>query len=804
MDHPFEKLGAFYLGRACDPEARRLAPDPVLYDAKDLTTHAVIIGMTGSGKTGLGIGLIEEALIDGIPVIAIDPKGDLPNLLLQFPELKASDFLPWVNPGDAARQGMTPEAFAASEAETWRKGLAEWGQGPERIARLGAAAEWAIYTPGSTAGRPVSVLRSFVPPPAAVMEDADLLRERIQSTVTGLLGLLGLDADPMASREHILMAGIFETAWTEGRALDLAELIRVVQDPPFERVGVMPLEMFFPEKDRFALAMRLNNLLASPGFEAWMDGPPLEIGRLLHTDQGRPRASIFTLSHLPDAQRMFFVTFLLNQVLGWLRTQPGTASLRALLYMDEIFGYFPPVGNPPAKGPLLTLLKQARAFGLGVVLSTQNPVDLDYKGLANTGSWFIGRLQTERDKERVLAGLEGAAAGAGFDRGRMEAVLASLGKRVFLLHNVHETRPVIFQTRWTLSYLSGPMTRDQIRRLPRTKPESEPPAMGEASPSAVERRPAPLSSPPPAPPGVDVFYLAASGAGQGLHYAPGLIGRMEIHYRDARHGVDRVESITLAAAFQEGPVPFDWDHAVPVDPDFLAAEPIGRAAYAELPAPAQKAVAYARWRKELVRWVSSNRPLSLFRAAAYKLTSQAGEAEGSFRARVAQAAREARDIEVERLRRKYADRFAALQDRLITAEHAVAREEDQVRDQGAKTAISFGGALLGALLGRKVVSAGSASRIGSAIKSASRIRKEKMDVERARERADAVREKLAVLERQFQEEIEGIELRMAPEAAAVETVAIRPRSTEVGIDLFGLVWMPFHRSADGRRSPDWN
>ncbi|WP_373500251.1 ATP-binding protein [Desulfococcus sp.] len=803
MTQNYEKLGAFYLGRAYNPETRSLQPDPVLYDARDLTTHAVIIGMTGSGKTGLGIGLIEEALIDSIPVIAIDPKGDLPNLLLQFPDLKAADFLPWVNPGDAAREGMTPEQYAACEAEAWRTGLGEWGQGPERIARLASAAELAVYTPGSTAGRPVSVLRNFAPPPPGLMEDADLLRERIQSTVTGLLGLLGLDADPMAGREHILIANIFETAWAEGRTLDLAGLIRAVQAPPFERVGVMPMEMFFPEKDRFALAIRLNNLLASPGFEAWMDGPPLEIDRFLYTDRGRPRASIFTISHLSDAQRMFFVTFLLNQVLGWLRTQPGTASLRAVLYMDEIFGYFPPVGNPPAKGPLLTLLKQARAYGLGIVLSTQNPVDLDYKGLANTGSWFIGRLQTERDKARVLSGLEGAAAGAGFDRGRMEEVLAGLGKRVFLLHNIHDTRPVIFQTRWTLSYLSGPMTRDQIRRLNQGAPKTAP----EASDMSVLRPHVPpptAATPPVSPPGIDVFFLAASGAGTGLYYAPALIGRMDVHYSHARHGVEVTRSMTLAAGFQEGPVPFDWDSAASVDAAFLTAEPVGRAEYAELPAPAQKAAAYAKWRKELVQWVCRNRPVTLYQAADFKLTSRPGESEGAFRARLAQAAREARDLAVERLRRKYADRFAALRDRLMLAEQAVAREEDQVRAQGAQTAISFGGAILGALLGRKVVSEGAASRMGTAMKSASRIGKERMDVARARERADAVREKLAELDRQLQDDIDAIEMRTAPEAAALEAIGVRPKSTDVAMDLFGLVWMPFHRSADGRLSPDWN
>ena len=411
----YEKLGVFYLGKAFDMNSGKLGEELVLYDSKDLTTHAVIIGMTGSGKTGLALGLLEEALIDNIPVIAIDPKGDLPNLLLTFPNLAAEDFLPWVDEQEAVAAGLTRPQFAAKQAEIWRKGLADWGQGPERIARLRAAAELAVYTPGSRSGLPVNALGSFAPPPAAVMEDRDLVRERVQSTTTSLLALAGIEADPISSREHILVANLFNAAWSQGKGLDLPSLVRAIQEPPFARVGVMDLDSFYPAKERFQLAMRFNNLLAAPGFEAWLEGEPMDIGRLLFTAEGRPRASIFTISHLGEAERMFFVSKLLNEILAWIRTQPGTSSLRAVLYMDEIFGFFPPVSNPPSKQPLLTLLKQARAYGLGVVLATQNPVDLDYKGLANTGTWFIGRLQTEGDKQRVMAGLEGAAGGGSFD-----------------------------------------------------------------------------------------------------------------------------------------------------------------------------------------------------------------------------------------------------------------------------------------------------------------------------------------------------------------------------------------------------
>ena len=421
--------------------------------------------MTGSGKTGLCIALLEEAAIDGVPAIVIDPKGDLANLMLTFPELRGADFLPWVNEEEARRKGVEPAAYAEAQAALWKKGLAEWGQDGERIRRLREAAEFAIYTPGSSAGIPLSILKSFQAPEKVVLEDGDLRRERVATTATSLLALVGVDADPVQSREHILLSTILDTAWRQGQDLDLAGVIQQIQNPPVQRVGVFDLESFFPSKERFGLAMTLNNLLASPGFSAWLEGEPLDIGRLLWTPAGKPRVAIVSIAHLSDAERMFFVSLLLTQVLGWMRTQSGTTSLRALLYMDEIFGFFPPVANPPSKQPLLTLLKQARAYGLGVVLATQNPVDLDYKGLGNTGTWLLGRLQTERDKQRVLEGLEGAAGGARFDRAAMERTLAGLGNRVFLMHNVHEDAPVVFESRWAMSYLRGPLTRVQIKQL---------------------------------------------------------------------------------------------------------------------------------------------------------------------------------------------------------------------------------------------------------------------------------------------------------------------------------------------------
>ncbi len=492
----YDKLGSFYLGKKHDLSSGETLNDKILYDSKDLTTHAVCVGMTGSGKTGLCVSLLEEAALDGVPAICIDPKGDLGNLLLGFPDFDRAKFSEWVDPAAAQRKGLSTDEMGAKMAALWKSGLADWDQGGERVEQYNDAVERLIFTPGASHGIPMTVLKSFDAPPKALRDDADAFRARVASAVSGLLALLGIDADPVRSREHIFLSNIITHAWNADNDLDVGEMIAEIQSPPFEKVGVMDLETFYPAKERTKLAMELNNLLASPAFAGWMTGQPLNVQQLFYSPEGKPRHSIISIAHLDDAQRMFFVTILLNEVLAWTRTQSGTSSLRALLYMDEVFGYFPPTANPPSKQPMLTLLKQARAFGLGVVLATQNPVDLDYKGLSNTGTWLLGRLQTERDKMRVMEGLEGASAEAGgsFDKQAMERTLAGLGSRVFMMNNVHDDTPQVFHTRWAMSYLAGPLARDRIKQLmdpvrdkflpPEPKPEEKAEAASDDSKSA--------------------------------------------------------------------------------------------------------------------------------------------------------------------------------------------------------------------------------------------------------------------------------------------------------------------------------
>ncbi len=680
----FEKLGAFYLGKSYDLRAKALQDELVLYDAKDLTTHAVIIGMTGSGKTGLGIGLLEEAALDHIPVIAIDPKGDLGNLLLTFPKLSAEDFRPWVNTRAAADKGMSADAYAGAQAQLWKNGLADWGQDGARIRRLRESTDLSIYTPGSTAGLPVSLLRSFNAPAAALREDGDLYRDRIQATATSLLALLDIDADPLTSREHILLSNIFSHFWDQDRSLDLGGLIGAVQQPPVTRIGVMDLDAFYPAKERFALAMRLNNLLAAPGFDVWMKGDPLNAGKLLYTEDGKPRVSIMSIAHLSDSQRMFFVTMLLNELIAWMRSQPGTSTLRAILYMDEIFGFMPPVSNPPSKKPFLTLLKQARAYGVGLALATQNPVDLDYKGLSNTGTWFIGRLQTERDKARVLEGLEGAAASGDFNRQRTEEILAGLGKRRFLLHNVHEDAPVVFNTRWAMSYLSGPLTRDQISRLMARKPlvtaASQKAEQAEANKAA--RTAKKLGDKPVLPPGVPQYYLPVRHRTQDdaqLFYRPLLLGAAEVAYRSSRYNIDHERPLVMVCDIDDGPLAVSWEEArtLQLNLDDLLDRGEPDAAYGDPPPTAGDAKRYPKWKREFGRWLRSDRPLVLQRSRTYKLISEPNETEGEFRARLQIAVNEVRDIKVEKMRASFAGKLDRAQEKLRKAEQVIEREKEQ-------------------------------------------------------------------------------------------------------------------------------
>jgi hypothetical protein len=788
----FEKLGQFYLGKRFNQSTGQLESNLVMYDSKDLVTHGVCVGMTGSGKTGLCITILEEAAIDNIPALVIDPKGDMSNLLLTFPELSPAEFIPWINSDDAARANQSPEQFAAAQAETWKKGLQAWGQDENRIRKLRESADFTIYTPGSSSGIPISILNSFACPSQASLEDRETTADSISSATTGLLGLIGISADPISSREHILIANIIQHHWSQGKDVDIALLIRSIQTPPFERVGAFDVDSFFPAKERFELAMRLNNLLAAPGFGSWLEGEPLDVARLLYTAEGRPRISILSIAHLSDAERMFFVTLLLNRVVSWMRGQPGTTSLRALVYMDEVAGYLPPVANPPSKKPLMLLFKQARAFGVGVLLATQNPVDLDYKALSNAGTWFIGRMQTAQDIERLLEGLGSGAAESQLD---LRNALSSLGKRTFLMKNIHEDAPEVFQTRWCLSYLRGPLTLNQIKALSAAKksakiqtPKPEAPAVAVKS---AER--------PNLPPQVPEFFLPLRGvlpAGAVPVYKPAIGGLADVVY-----GMSATQRRGFLAEIGEVSVSWDEAQSFTLNENQIEKDPVALAEFAPLTAPAYKPQSYKDWERDFSSFIYRTSQLENFRSPDFKLTSNSGESESDFRLRVTQLAREKRDQAMETLRRKYAPKITALEDRIRRAEQRVQKEKTDVRQAGLQTAVSLGATLLSAFMGRKTLSVGNIGRASSTIRTGMRTVKERTDIAAASDNLDALQQQKADLEAEFNAEIQNLESMTDPLLQKIETIAQRPKKTDISVRLVALVWLPHVKTPEGTIRP---
>jgi hypothetical protein len=798
--------GSFYLGRQHDLSAGKTGNEPLLYDSADLTTHAVCVGMTGSGKTGLCLALLEEAALDGVPAIAIDPKGDLGNLLLTFPELRGSDFRPWIDESVATRDGITPDALAEKTAEQWSKGLAQWGEDGERIRRFKDAVDCTIYTPGSSAGLSLTVLKSFNAPPAAVLEDLDAFGDQVQAAASGVLALLGVNADPVNSREHILLSKVLETAWRARRNLTLSQIIQDIQNPPFNMVGAVPLDNFLASKDRDALAMKLNNLLASPSFASWLQGEPLDVQRLLYTAEGKPRLSILSIAHLGEQERMFFVTLLLNELISWMRSQPGTSSLRAILYMDEVFGYFPPTANPPAKRPMLTLLKQARAYGVGCVLATQNPVDLDYKGLSNAGTWFLGRLQTERDKARVLEGLEGASAEAGaqFDRGKMEQSLAALGKRVFLMNNVHESAPTVFESRWALSYLAGPLTRGQIGKLMAERKAASrvghgDGAEGESATKAAapaQHVSAPLRRPLLSGDVTQKFWPlddiddASNGP---ITYRPALLGLARLHFVQPAADLDTWRPYAALRPVVGDLSQSLWDDAtvLAVAP-MLADEPAAGAAFGDLPGSLGQKKIYASLKRELGDWLYQTQRYVRMTCDELGESSRPDEDEAAFRRRAApllQAQRKAKALEARK-----AD-AARLEQEIEQAEADRSEHRWWFFSLLANVAARIAEIAVTGLFGRRsrkqVMTVGAWNQAMKSRRLAAQAKK-------------VVQEKTAALEKlahDEQNDLAQLEAPLPPAVVPLTKLDVPPRKSDVDVDEVLLVWLPWRTATDGRATP---
>ena len=801
----FEKLGQFYLGKEIDPTTGERTEDLLMYDSRDLCTHAVVVGMTGSGKTGLCLDLLEEALIDRIPAIVIDPKGDIANLMLTFPNLSPEEFRPWIDEGQASRKGVSPEEFATMEADKWREGLASWGQTPERIQMLRDTVEMRIYTPGSNTGRPLTILKSFSAPSQEIINDNDAFFDRIASATSGLLALMSIDADPINSREHILISKILETAWREGKDLDLGKLIGQIQKPPFARVGIMELDSFYPAKDRQSLAMTMNNLLASPSFSSWLQGEALDVKKMLHNEDGKPCVSIVSIAHLSDQERMFFVTILLNEMISWMRTQAGTSSLRALLYMDEVFGYFPPTKNPPSKQPMLTLMKQARAFGLGVVLATQNPVDLDYKGLSNAGTWFLGRLQTERDKARVLEGLEGASSQVGqtFDKAEMEETLAGLGSRKFLMNNVHEDGPVVFETRWAMSYLRGPLTRNQIQDLVQADKNYDPAAIAQAntpshSAARVEQAPEPaVDQRQMIPDSIPQFFAEPNQHISGdarLIYRPALLATGRLHFVRVSYKVDEWKEVTCLASISGGEMPNEvWENAEEIQERLsLDNEPIDSAEFDSVPDDLQTSKNYKTWKKGFEDFLYREKAATIWKCADLKKYSEPNETLGDFKVRLEQHVSEVRDEAVEKLRKKYGKKFDTLRSQIRRAEDKIDVEKEQYQQQKMASRISIGTTIMGALFGRRTTRSA-----GTAMRSFGRSSKEKNDIGRAEDNLEDLMVKYEDLEKELNDEVGEVEEKLSVDELEYEEMTLPPRKSDLSVQEFGIVWLPLKVTSSG-------
>ena len=833
----------FYIGRKFDIKAGKLSADNLLYDPADLTTHAVVTGMTGSGKTGLCVSLLEEAALQGIPALIIDPKGDLTNLLLHFPSLAPQDFQPWIDPDIARRAGKTLEQAAGEAASAWRNGLAEWGITPERIQALKNSAQFAVYTPGSRSGLPISILSSLAAPELDWEENRESLQERISSTVTALLGLVGIDdVDPLRSREHILLSNLFENAWSQKQDVELKELILQTQNPPFENLGAFPVDSFFPAKDRMDLAIQLNNILAAPGFATWREGQPLDIQSLLFTEDGRPRHSVFYLAHLSDAERMFFVTLLFTAVESWMRTQAGSTSLRALLYMDEIYGYLPPTANPPSKQPLLRMLKQARAFGLGLLLATQNPVDLDYKALSNAGTWFIGKLQTERDKLRLLDGLDNVAGGT--PRSEFDRLISSLGKRVFIMQNVHEKAPVLFQTRWAMNFLAGPLTRTQIPALnvlagaalpvpaapssPAAAPAVAAPAVPAPSFAAPEAAPAPMPSAtrpavssegssttkPAIPAGINEFFLpqnyslseAFKAAGrtspadtqlEGVLYRPVLLAAAQVRFLDRKYGVDSevVQAALVASPERRGSL--RWEEYPYRGPalDKVDTSPSGAARFESIGSPLNDAKLMTALQKDFTDWVFRNTSIKARANEALKVYAGPDVSTAEFMKACADTARDALQTELNKRTAVIDRQIKTLQDKLGREERELRQDEADLKNrniESAANALEIGLGLFGVGRKKSVSTAFTKHRLSQNAKD---------DVEESKEAIEQYEKQLdALLESRKQMEAD-VQAQWGDVVNKITEVTINPKKTDVYVNLFGVAWLPYYQvRAGGQQS----
>ena len=779
----YEKLKLFYIGKEKINDEESI---PVVYKNKDLTTHAAIIGMTGSGKTGLGISLLEEAAIDNIPSIIIDPKGDMGNLLLTFPELKGSDFEPWVEEQDAINNSMTKEELAQKTATLWENGITGDFQSKERISKLKNSADFTIYTPGSNSGVPISILQTFKAPAQEVLNDSDILTSLVNSTVSSLLSLVDIK-DNTSSKEHILVSSIFMNFYTQGKDLNLEELISSIVTPPFKKIGVFDLETFFAQDDRLKLALKLNTIIANPSFKSWIEGEPLDISNLLYDENGKAKVSIFSISHLNDSQRMFFVSLLLNQMVAWMRRQEGTSSLKALLYMDEIFGYFPPSKNPPSKQPMLTLLKQARSFGVGVILSTQNPVDLDYKGLANIGTWFIGRLQTKQDKEKVIDGLA-SSGNVKFDKKELMDMLSNLNKRNFIMKNIHEDSIKVFQTRWVLSYLKGPISKDDIKKLMADKISKALNKVENVVSLEKKTNANDSSSNKPILPNTleeNYSYISQQDSYQ---MQPYLLASCDLNFFNASKKIDVKKLISHKIYLDETDNKVNWEDKEDLEDSNFSKNERSNSSYYNVPTFIQNAREFKSLQRDFTNLIYQNHKFTLHTISALKLTSKQNENLTDFKIRVQDRLNEAIDENIEKLQLKYEKSQDRLETKLEKLYVKLEREKDQASAKTTETLISIGSSILGAFFGKSILSKTNVGKAATGIKNASKILKEKKDVKFVEAEIEEISGDITNLQEKLEQEIEKINEEYNISNYEIEETFIKPRRKDIYNVKISLLW----------------
>jgi hypothetical protein len=441
------------------PSDYELPPDHLL-------THGVIVGMTGSGKTGLVTVLVEEASSAGIPVLAIDIKGDLPNLLLSFGSFDPAEMTPWVEPEPGDEDGIADPPIVADAIAQRRRGLIDAGIDEPELAMFAAKTHVRVVTPGSDAGEPLHLLSALERRSTRWDTDEEGARATLAAAVSMVLRLIGRDGDPGKSREHAFLCVLAEARLKRGSAAPLDALLPELIEPPCESIGALSVEDFIGLRQRRELAADLNTLIASPSFQAWRQGQDLDVAKWMEPVEGKTPVTVISVAHLDDEERMLVLGVIFEEALTWVRSLPGSSRLRGLIVLDEAHGFLPPhPSNPPTKRPLVALMKQARAYGVGCVLATQNPMDLDYRALSNAGFWALGRLQTDADRARVMEGL-----GEDKKKSELGAIVKKLAQRWFVVRDARESGLRLLQPRWAMSYLRGPMTRMEIQRAREGRP----------------------------------------------------------------------------------------------------------------------------------------------------------------------------------------------------------------------------------------------------------------------------------------------------------------------------------------------